>query len=127
MHHWRHLIGAHKHWHNHKSQNSTRKSHGLQPLAPHLSDIRPLPFLSKQNTYKRSWQTQVGGGRFTIDLGTPKLAVGNRRLFLYNCNALSEPEDHFLPLLVAENHLQRERSTIRAFDGTFNVSLPLFR
>ena len=104
-----------------------RKSPGLKPSAPHLSDIRPLPFLSKQNTYKRFWQALVGGGRFTIDLGTPTLAVGKGRLFLYNCNALSEPEDHFLPLLVVENHLQRERSTIRAFDGTFNVSLPLFR
>ena len=87
--HWHPISVTHVHWHS---------------------------YLNRILTRDPAWQSNVGGGVFTRDLGTPRLAVENIRLLLYHCNAMPPPEDHFLPLLVADDHLQTERSTIGLFD-----------
>ena len=62
--HWHPISVTHVHWHS---------------------------YLNRILTRDPAWQTNVGGGVFTRDLGTPTLAVENIRLLLYHCNALTAP------------------------------------
>ena len=92
-------MGAVRHWHRHENHNSWRKSNGLQPLAPgSVTHVHWHSYLNRILTRDPAWQTNVGGGVFTRDHGTPRLAVENIRLLLYHCNAMPLPEDHFFTI-----------------------------